>query len=213
MRLARVVIASVVFTVSGTAVAGEPTEQPDQPQPAPASWLLAAKLGGTFPGIFGALSASPAAELEAGYFLGPRLLVDAAVAYSQPGHEATVADPRVSSGSYSFSLVQRDLAFFAGSKLLFPIEASDLTPYASAGLRLHLVEQVVDGQAGGSAFGETREQGTSWGASLRGGAGWSLGPGSLVGELELSWAAMERSVSGESDLAALGLSVGYQLAL
>lgn len=175
------------------------------------SGFVALTGGALVPQLFNRYGFALTPELWGGaYLLEGRLGVGATVGYAQPSHERTLQDPRFPDGSLSYSLTTRDLRLGVGAQWHFRAAGSKLSPYAGARLRVHLVETRSDGQSG-SAFGEHRETATQVGGAPYGGVMWRLGPGFLLGELELDLASMDQRVTGESNISALAIKAGYAL--
>lgn len=192
-----------------------------QPAPAPAAppassgvgLLVGFKVGGMFPQPFSKLGAAVAPELEIGAFvLERRLAVFLDLGYAQPGASGTVQDPRVPDGSYHWKLVQRDLTTSLG--LIYRLELRSLVPYFGAGFRLHLQESIASGDGGTASkapFGESRETRTKAGGILLAGAELKLGAGSLLGEIEGGYAPLDNRITGNSNMGALTLRLGYRI--
>lgn len=169
--------------------------------------------GVLLPQPFGRLGAAPTPELWGGWFvpvLDGRLAATLSIGYAQPSHERTVSDPRVPGGAYHSVITTRDLRLAPGLQFHFLAPSESLSPYAGARLRVHLVETTVEGDAG-SSFGDARETVTQIGGAAFAGVLYRLGPGSLVGELELDVAPLKQTITGESSLSAIALRVGYAL--
>lgn len=180
--------------------------------PAPSPKAFVAVTGGVLvPQLFNRYGLALTPELWGGaYLLDGRLGVGATVGYAQPSHERTLQDPRFPGGSLTYALTTRDLRVGVGAQWHFRAAGSKLSPYAGARLRLHLVETRSDGEAG-SPFGEHRETATKVGGAPYGGVLWRLGPGFLLGELEVDLAAMDQRVTGEANISALAFKAGYAL--
>ena len=84
-------------------------------------------------------------------------------------------------------------------------------PYASAGLDIHFLKSVIEGNGGDpqSPLGENDEVSTKVGFALRGGVGYRLGPGLLTGEVTFSWAPLDHEITGDSHLGRIAILVGY----
>jgi len=171
-------------------------------------------LGGLLPQPFNRLGASVQPRLAGTYFLpvlDGRIGAGLALEYVQPSLTRTVSDPRVPGGSYTFTLVERDLRIGLGAQYHFLAPGGDLSPYAGARLRVHLLEAEVVGSAAGRPLGGQHEQGTTAGGAAFGGVLYRLGPGVLAAELELDLAGVDHLVPGDRNLSALSLLVGYGL--
>lgn len=181
--------------------------------------LAYARVGGLFPGLFNELSTSYSLEVGGGWIvpvpeLQRRLAAVLELGYTAPGMEATLADARVGGGSYRFELVQHDLRLFAGGHWHFAdLETERWVPYAGLGLRLHMRRTVVEGSAGGEAFGTNEETGTGVGAAVRGGVGLRLGPGLGTVQIEADLAPFDHRITGDRNQSSISTLLGYMLVL
>lgn len=188
-------------------VADEPA--PAAPAAQPARAWAALTVGAIVPQAFNRLGFAASPELSGGaYLLDGRLGLGGTLSYAQPSHTRTLADPRVPAGSYSFTLTTRDLRIGVGAQWHFKAASEKLSPYAGARVKLHLVGSTTDGTAG-SAFGEHSEQSTTIGGAPYGGLLYRVGPGALVGELEVDLAPINQRVTGDANISALAFKVGY----
>jgi hypothetical protein len=186
-------------------------DQPEAPR-APAA-LAYAKLGGLIP--TSKLGAGAAVQLGAGYvppILRGRLAGTIDLAYGQGSASGTVLDPRLGpeGAGYSYRFTQHDLCLFIGPQVFILDPAQRIVPYAALGLEVHFLESVVEGSSAGSPLGENRELSTKAGFAVRGGAGYRLGPGMIVGEVAIAWAPLDHTTTGDSHLGRVALLVGYQ---
>ena len=168
------------------------------------------KLGGLVP--WSKLGATWNADLELGYLtplLNRQLAVVIDTGYTQPTQSRVVSDTRVGGGSFNYTLTQRELNFFIGPKYFIFPTTETLLPFVAVGLKLQLLRTEVVGSANGQALGENDETSTQVGGALRGGCGYKLGPGHLVGELEVAYAGVSETITGSSNVADVSLQVGY----
>jgi hypothetical protein len=203
------VIARPLERAAAPAVA-PPPEAPRRPAQ---QLLVYGKAGGLFP----ASGLEPGFSVQAGGgwvapVLGGRLAAVLDLAYGQTGAAAAASDPRLGSGGatdYRRTLAARELLVFAGPQLALRDPGRRLVPYVALGLGLHVLFFTVDGTVAGAAFGENRQTAVTAGVVGRGGAGYRVGPGMLVGEVGLSWAPLSGDLTGPSQLGRVTLGVGY----
>ncbi len=208
----------------------EPTTEPTEPtaetgaavsaevaKPAgssPTSFALVPKVGGVFPQVLNRLGTSFVVGLEADYLL-PVLERQLGLAlegsYSQPLHRRTVEDPRVPDGSVTYQVQEQVFGVYLGPKyFFFPLDSTVL-PFASAGVRAQFLASQAQGSGGGNPFGRQKETGTHFAFALQGGAGFLLGPGHLVAELQFLSSPIDHLVTGDVNIGDLGLRAGYLL--
>ncbi len=133
--------------------------------------------------------------------------------FSQTTAEETLSDPRVgqdnSDAQFSYALSQQDLNLFLGGQYFFRGADAKLVPYGALGLDLHFLKSNIEGTGGIEPLGENTETSTKVGFSLRGGAGYRLGPGMITGEISFAWAPIDHQITGESHLGRFAILVGY----
>jgi hypothetical protein len=177
-------------------------------------FVLGLQVGGLLQ--FTGVRASPSGALELGLvtpLLSRGLGVVVTVAYAQPTSVGEVTDPRVPSGSASWSLTQRQVTL--SPAVLYRLTSlGRVVPFIAAGLRVFLLEQTVSGSAGGQAIAPTVEQSTRYGVVGRLGVELGLGPGGVTIEAQVDWANLGTMVAGQpSTLAGVSGLVGYRLVL
>ena len=177
--------------------------------PADDAGFVGLKLGGIVP--FAGLSPFPSAGVELGWVLPPlqrRLALVLAVDYTQPTASGTEMDPRVTGGSYTWSLTERELALMP-ALIYRATMVTRFTPYAGIGPRILFLQSTI-GDDGAPAFSDTTEVSTKIGVGVPLGAEIRLGPGRLLVELLLQYGALDHVATGDSHTGAAGLSVGYR---
>lgn len=138
-----------------------------------------------------------------------------AMSYTQPKTENTYTDPRLTqnSGLTSYSHTVRDLGLTLAPTLWFPV-GQLVIPCASAGLKVHLYRNDVQGSAGdASPFGDNHEPKRRAGFVGRLGVGFRLGPGALSGDVALDAAPVYEVTTGDANAGDLIVSLGYSLFL
>lgn len=210
-----------VLLLSGLATAEEsvaaPAAAPEAAQARPPSLEISLKAGAAFPQLLSKLGLSFDTSLTVGYapFSGHQLQFFIGLGYSQPAQTLSATDPRLGAagGDYSSRLVMRDLSTSLGAKYFFLPEPSHfVVPYAGLGLRVHFLRADVSG-SGGADFGKYNETDTRFGGVAFAGVGLHLGPGLVLGELAFDYAPISQRVTGEANVGALSVVLGYGLML
>lgn len=177
-------------------------------------------IGVLIPQLFGELGAWPIFGLELGYILPfdasatmrrpLQLTLD--VLYTQPGASGTEDAPALGEDGQAFDwkLREKILVFELGGLWRFAPPGEGLSPFASLGGRMYLMESVMTAESGGEPFGENRETKTQFGFVVGGGAEYALGPGALFGALEIGWSDLKQRITGDSNTGALVVDLGYR---
>jgi hypothetical protein len=179
-------------------------------------FLVAPKLGGSFPQVLSRLSTSYTVALEVGYatpLFGERLVLSAEASYTQPPHARTLEDPRVGDGTTSYTVTERIFGMYAGPKLHFALPASRFILFAGIGVRAQLIASAIEATSGGEDFGRHTETGTHLAFAGLLGVGYRMGPGHLSLDLQLVSSPIDHRVTGDVDVGALSVRVGYLLSL
>lgn len=196
----------VAFTLVLVAACAARAQETPSPSASPRAWA-ALTVGALVPGLFNRLGPAASPELTGGaLLLDGRLGLGASVAFAQSSHTRTLADPRLPGGSGTLAIDLQDVRLGAGAQWHFA-PGERLNPYAGARLRVHLAG-VRSESAGAGAFSE---RWTGLGAAAYGGALYRLGPGALVGELELDAVPVAQRLLGDTNVSALTVKVGYGL--
>lgn len=164
---------------------------------------------------FNGLGPNVTGALQLGYIFpwlrrGLGLLVD--VGYAAPVTSGTENDARVDGGSYSWSIVQKQLTI-APSAYYRYTGLGRVIPYGGIGPRIYLLESVTDSGGAAPTILETRETSTKVGLGVHAGVDVLLGPGALLGELLFQWANLDHRQTGASNLAGLTAWIGYRFML
>jgi hypothetical protein len=179
-------------------------------------WLLAgARLGVVAPQAFNKLTTSFLVEAEAAYqlpFLHRRLGVFFDIGYTQPTASGSRTDPRVTAngGNVSYTTTVRDLGMALGVQYRHAI-GQWLVPYAGAGAKLHLTSTLVGQAARAVDLGANSERSTRIGFLGRIGLGVHLGPGDLVGEVQVEYTPVDHLITGDTNTAHIAIQFGYLL--
>jgi hypothetical protein len=175
------------------------------------AFIAGAKVGGIVP--FDGLGPFVLGTLEVGYVL-PIMkrsfagVID--VSYTAPSTTGEQSDPRVSGGTYSWTLTQKELVI--QPTLMYRLTSlGRVVPYVGVGPRIYLLRSIVEAKAGSQVIGETIEQSTKVGVGLPLGAEFKLGPGALLGELLFEYGPLDHTATGSSHTAGGTLQLGYRL--
>lgn len=176
---------------------------------------IGARLGVIAPQPFNELGSFPLAGLEAGYLapvMGRRLQIGAAISYSRPPASGGGMDSRLSGGEYAWELQQELLVLeLAGTYRLRPPD-SGVVPYGRLGARLYFLDTRLDGMSGSdAAFGEHQEGSSEPGIVVGGGVEASVGPGTILGQLDVGFSDLNEQLTGNSNTGALEVTAGYRV--
>jgi hypothetical protein len=183
---------------------------------------LRAQVG--FAQVFSDLGVAPAGELEFGYrlpFLGRRLAIFVSGGYQYSYATGTVGpDDRLVGpdgapypDGYNWDLDEHAVTLTLGFLGRIFADTDAFSPYLWVGPRVFFLESVVNGSAGGEAFGENTETSTEFGVAAAVGVDYVLGPGALFGEVEVGWSPLGHDITGDSSTGQLGIALGYRLLL
>ncbi|HEY3354454.1 MAG TPA: hypothetical protein VGQ83_14480 [Polyangia bacterium] len=179
-------------------------------------WLLAgARIGVVTPQAFNKLTTSFLVEAEAAYqlpFLHRRLGLFLDLGYTQPTARGSRTDPRVltNGGTVGYTTTVRDFGIAFGAQYRHAF-GEWLVPYGGLAIKMHLTDTLVEQTAGTTDLGSNTEQSTRFGVLGRIGLGVHLGPGDLVGELQLEYTPVDHLITGDSNTAHIAIQVGYVL--
>lgn len=170
------------------------------------------KAGAVFPQLTSTFGTTFAVGVDAGYrlpFLGSRFGLVAGLGYSQPTASGDGDDPRLG-GSYSWQAVQRQLIVDVGAIARLNEEQSDWNLGLVLGPRLLFLFTTVDGEGGGEPFGEHFEPASSMGLFVGGQGEYRLGPGAIVGEVDLGTSFQNLRSTGDLTLVSIAALIGYR---
>jgi hypothetical protein len=211
--------ASVLMLSAGPALAQ--AANPDQPSgSAPAErdhfgFLAAAKIGGLVP--FDGLQPGYQFGIEAGLILPllhHGLSVGVDVDYAQATTSGSTTDPRVANGSYDWNLNQEFFTIMPTIMWRITTLSKLIVPFVGAGPRIYMYRSTVYGQAGANnPISNTTEVSSQVGFGVPFGAEIKVGPGGFLAEFLAQWGLLEHTATGDSHAAAIGLSLGYRVAL
>ena len=183
-------------------------------EPEPGGVLLGGKLGGVIP--LGGLDPFLTVGVQGGWAFGafgtPHLAALLDVSFTAPSADGGEGDPRLSAGSYTWEIDQRELIL--QPTLLYRLRPlGALVPSVGLGPRLYLLDTRGRGEAAGAPIAESREVSTRFGVGLPLALELPLGPGQLLGELLLEWAPLDHRVTGDASLLGVNLALGYRATL
>lgn len=179
----------------------------------PGAMHLGLQTGLVLPQVQSELGTAVGIELEAGYRVWKNLSPFLTLGYSQPSVEGDSSDPRLTGDGYMTETTQRELTVTLGAFWRFLPAGSRLNGYAGLGARAWLLETSTEGTSGGESFLENSETSTRYGAAVMGGGEFLLGPGALVGELDVGGSDLPHVITGDVATTAISLTVGYRLLL
>ena len=184
--------------------------------------VLGGKVGGGIGAPFSEFGASPVAELEIGFLLplpapvGRSIELFITGQYTQPTVDGRVtkADPRLpGDGVLEYEVTQQELALTFGALYRIPLSTDLLMPYGALGGRMYLLKTKVTGSGGGEAYGDNEETASEFGFYAALGVDFFVGPGAILAEVQMGYAALDGFVMRNTNVGALNLAVGYRLML
>ena len=182
---------------------------------ATASVAVGARVGAIAPQPFNELGSFAIGGVEAGFILPAlqrRLRVNAAFLYSQPPASGGGDDMRLSGGSYDWDLDQQMIILELSGVYHLVAPGSGMVPFVRAGGRVYMLDTGLGGASGeAAAFGTHQEAFTEVGFVLGGGVDLAVGPGTLVGEVDLGFSDMNEQLTGDANTGAFELTAGYRM--
>jgi hypothetical protein len=220
MRIVLAWLATSAIVFTSTASFAQ-TTNPDQPTSVSVERkgvgpLFGAMAGGLVP--FDGLTPGFQVGVEAGLVL-PVLHRGLAIAvnvdYAQAWASGTTTDPRVltNGGTYSWNLTQEYLTLMPLVMYRMTTVSKLITPFVGVGPRIYFVRSTTSGAAGGSTIDNTTEVSTQVGFGIPLGVEFKVGPGGILAELLGQWGPYTHTATGDTHTGAIGLSVGYRLAI
>ena len=205
----------LAITLAACAAAAPAAARADVAGESAPSLSVGARVGAIAPQPFSELGSFAIAGVEAAFLtpaLDHRLQIGAALLYSRPPASGGAMDSRLSGGGYAWELDQQMIVLeLAGAFRVGPPDAS-LVPYARAGARLYVLETALDGMSTDDAtFGAHQEGASEVGFVVGGGVEAAVGPGRLVGQLDVGYSDMNVRLTGDTNAAAIEISAGYRL--
>ena len=168
-----------------------------------APFEISSRVGAAIPITGNGLQASASTALKLGYGLPfeSRLQVFAELLYAAPA--VTVGE-----GALRSTVTLHDFAPSVGLTFFLIPPPSRLTPWISAGLRMHLLRAVqsLPGLSGGSAY---EEADTRMGGFFTLGCGLRVGPGRFVLEVTMNELTVRQRITGEANATTVSVLGGY----
>lgn len=211
------------FTASVLLLAGTASAQTTAPeQPANAAGaehhgvgpLAGIKFGGLLP--VNGLGPGYQFGIEGGIILPALhrgLAIGVDVDYAQAFASSNATDPRVASNAYTWNLAQEFLTVMPVFMYRMTTLSKLIVPFVGVGPRIYFLRSTTSGQAGSSSIDPTTEVSTSIGFGVPFGAEIRLGPGGILAEFLGQWGLLQHTATGDSHDGAIGLSLGYRLAI
>lgn len=134
-----------------------------------------------------------------------KLGVGFGLAYSQPTTSGTITDARVPDGKASYDSTMRELVLDLLISYRFLSWDSVWSPHAGIGPVFYFLGHAVE-----SLDHEQTETSTQVGFKLTLGADYRLGPGALTGEVRFPFATVGQKTTGESNVGAVSVVIGYR---
>lgn len=173
-----------------------------------------ARVGLVAPQPFSDLGSFALFGVEGGYIipaLERRIQVGGAFYYTRPPASGGGTDDRLAGGTYEWDLKQQMFIVEVSGSFRFLPPGGTITPFGRLGARVYGLRTSLDGESGTDAdFGKHREGSTELGMVVGGGVDWVLGPGALVGQLDVGFSDLDEQLTGNTNTGALELSVGYR---
>lgn len=186
------------------------------------SFVVGPQVGVVAPQLFSDLGSWPIFGLEVGYILpfdagSMRRPLQLSVVghYTQPGATGSGTEPNLGEEgtSYDWELTERMLQIELAATWRFIAPGEFLSPYATIGPRVYMLESVMTASGNGADFGEHRETKTEYGLIAGGGLDLAVGPGTIFGTLLFSWSDLNKRITGDTSTGAVTLDLGYRLYL
>jgi hypothetical protein len=172
--------------------------------------LVEPRVGGFLPS--GRLGLAPSFGVQAGRILlrDKQLWAIAEIAFARPTHGGRGGTAEAPLGTFGYNLAVNDVSILLGARKMFPTRIQRLTPFAEAGLKLHVLHSTSSGRSDSQgSFGTSEETSLAPGLALRGGAAYRLGPGAVSAALELGYARVDQHITGDVWFGGLGFTAGY----
>ncbi len=126
----------------------------------------------------------------------------------------TTTDPRVTGGTYNWNINQEFFTIMPVIMWRITTLSKLRVPFVGAGPRIYMYPSAVYGQAGASnPISNTTEVSSQVGFGVPFGLEVKVGPGGFLAEFLAQWGLLEHTATGDSHAAAIGLSLGYRLAI
>lgn len=175
--------------------------------------VVAPKLGIGFGKVLSDFGNSPVFELELGWVVlpFPDLQIFTSLQYARPRQSGSGTDDRLpGEGTWSYEVLEQQLILTPGLLYRVPLGGDRFRPYVAAGPRFYFDKATITGDTGGEPFGTYVETGTAVGGYGALGGDLFLGPGSLLFEVQLGAASIDRYVLRETTAGSLNLALGYR---
>ena len=198
-------------------VCAQPTAIEARAQP---GVVIGAKVGAGLGAPVNSFGLGYTLELELGYLLplpapvrhALQLFASGAYAGTTKLEGTTPPDMRLpADGVGHYTLLQRTASLTLGVLGRIPVPSERLAPYVAVGYRGYWLATESSGHVGASSFGPNTER--AYEHALFGAAGLELfvGPGALLGELQLSYARHDAYVLRDAGVGGLRFMLGYRL--
>jgi len=161
------------------------------------------------------LGVGAAPRLEVGVALPiweQRVRLFVAGVYARPLAQGEGKDARLpGGGTWSYTLRQQEWTVALGPLLHLPGALGPVDLEVALAPEVYMLQSTVDGRAGKSAFGTTREQYSRVGIYAAAGGAIDLGPGEAMAHLSFATSGLNGTVTGTANTARLTPMAGYRL--
>ena len=175
--------------------------------------FVGVQIGPTVP--LSPLGVGPAPRLEVGValpFWDQRIRLFAAGTYARPVAQGGGKDARLpGAGSWSYTLRQQEWTVALGPLLHLPEVLGPVDLEVALAPEVYWLQSTVDGDAGSSSFGTTREQYSRLGFYAAAGGALGLGPGEAMLHLSFASSGLNGVVTGTASTARVTPMGGYRL--
>ena len=172
-------------------------------------FLAGAKFGGIVP-LGSGMTPFIAGGLEVGWvFAAGKVGVFLDVSYATPKGSGKADDPRLPTGSYEWTLTQKQLVL--QPTFVYRFAGGSVTPYVGVGPRVYLTESTIKSDEPKLAI--TEERSTEFGVGVPLGIELAAGPGGLFAEALLQYGPLDHTITGDTHYGAASLFIGYRAIL
>ena len=189
-------------------------DKPVEPTKDRGAVLVGGRVGGLV--TFGGMNPNVRGGIELGYvfpWMNRSFAAAVDMDYAAPKQESSVSgDPRLPGGGYDWHLTEQQLTVMPLFMYRFT-QLGMLVPYGGIGPRIYMLRSNVKGTSGGQTIEETTEQSTKLGFGVPLGVEFKLGPGGLTGEVLLEYGPLDHTATGQSNVGAATLLLGYRFLL
>lgn len=152
------------------------------------------------------LGATVVGGLELDYAVSKRLLIALDLALTRPSYSSTVMDPRVASGSASYTIDETEMV--VGVSALYRFTSGKVVPWLGAGPLLHMLKTT---ETTSTAPGDNTATSTELGGQIAGGVDLAAGPGFVIGDVRVVYSKLAHVFTGDTNAGKITIGAGYRL--